>query len=487
MCSKCTDFQKKIWIFGCSTFFFLTALILGLLWPLISSNMLVKKLSLTPDSTNYKNWIRTPIPMYLELYLFNWTNADQVENYTIVKPNFQQLGPYTFKEVHERTKLIWNDNNTITFNQRRIWNFVPELSNGTLDDEVTNLNIITLIATDYLKNAPAWEKFIINGFLKMSSSFLWEHKKVRQLLFDGLNDRLLNLLRTIQNSSINIPFDKFGYFYNRNLSETYDGIFTMNTGVDDLNKLGELTLWNGKKNTGMYPGKCGNVYGTTGELWPATHENKTNITVFATDVCRSVTLQYDSPLELFEITGKKYIGDDRVFDNGVKYPEQSCYCTSDKCPSLAPGVFNVSQCKFGSPMFVSFPHFYLADESYLNKLTGLKPNKSEHEFYIALEPKTGIPLDIRAQLQINLKLEPIEGYKFYEKVPNMMVPMIWFRQRAQLTSELADQAKIALILPSVGTYIAVLFGLIAIVISIVSIIIFLKRYHQTNVYEELQE
>ena len=29
----------------------------------------------------------------------------------------------------------------ITFQQRRIWHFVPEMSNGSLDDSVTSLNI----------------------------------------------------------------------------------------------------------------------------------------------------------------------------------------------------------------------------------------------------------------------------------------------------------------------------------------------------------
>ena len=38
-------------------------------------------------------------------------------------------------------------------------------------------------------------------------------------------------------SSENIPFDRFGWFYDRNGSESYDGLFEMFTGEDDIYKV----------------------------------------------------------------------------------------------------------------------------------------------------------------------------------------------------------------------------------------------------------
>uniref|UniRef100_A0A182QLD0 Scavenger receptor class B n=1 Tax=Anopheles farauti TaxID=69004 RepID=A0A182QLD0_9DIPT len=494
MCSSCTDFQKKIISLGCSAFLLLLGITLGVLWPSMSEQVLRNKLVVKNGSANYDNWIRTPIPMYLEIHLFNWTNPDEVARNRSAKPHFVEMGPYTFSELHERVNLVWNDNATVTYEQRRTWHFVPELSNGTLDDQVTNLNVITLNAAHYLRHVSSFLKPAISWFLKTEGSLVWKNKPVRELLFEGVKDPLLDLLKTINSTELNIPFDKFGWFVGRNLSDSYDGTFTMRTGADGLDRMGFLTQWNGASRTGMYRGQCGAVYGTSGELWPASVGATTvpsNITLFPSDICRSLTLQGAEQVSLFNIQGTKYVGDERVFDNGVKYPEASCWCNADAthCPDLKPGVFNASACKYGSPTFVSYPHFYLADESYVNAVSGMRPNRTEHEFYMAIEPLTGIPLDVRAQLQINEHLQPISGISLYENVPDVMIPMIWFRQRATLTQELAEQAKLALALPSLGTYVAIFFASIGIIMSAVFLYCSIKKWSQPSEpipYEELQ-
>ncbi|XP_055540735.1 protein croquemort-like [Wyeomyia smithii] len=486
MCSSCTDFQKKTVSFGCSAFLVLFAIVLGSLWPTLSSNLLREKLVIKNGSVNYQNWIKTPIPMYLEIYMFNWTNPADLHRYPEVKPNFQEMGPYVFQEVHERVNLIWNNNHTVTFNQRRTWHFVQERSNGMLNDTVTNLNVISLNVAYLLRNADAIKKFAANILIDLDGSLLWHKKTVQELLFDGFSDTLLEVLKTL-NDTVRIPFDKFGWFVNRNLSETYDGSFTMNTGEDSLENTGLLTLWNGASHTGMYKGSCGDVRGTTGELWPVMHSNKTNVTIFASDVCRSLTLQYGEEVIINDVEGAKYVGDERVFDNGLKYAEAACWCNSkpEQCPDVKPGVFNASACKFDSPTFISYPHFYLADASYREAIDGMKPNRSKHEFYIAIEPHTGIPLDVRAQLQINMLLQPVRGFKLYEKVPELMVPMLWFTQRATLTTELANQAKMALMLPKLGIYVAIFFGTTGILLGGIFAYLAIRKWSDQVPYEEL--
>lgn len=97
-------------------------------------------------SLNYDNWIETPIPMYLRFTMFNWTNAHEItaKNY---KPNLVEMGPYVFLERHQRINVTFNDeNSTVSFYQKRTWHFMPEMSNGSLEDEVTNINVIAAVS-----------------------------------------------------------------------------------------------------------------------------------------------------------------------------------------------------------------------------------------------------------------------------------------------------------------------------------------------------
>lgn len=239
-------------------------------------------------------------------------------------------------------------------------------------------------------------------------------KSVRELLFDGYDDPLLDLIREANLPNVNLPFDRFGWFYARNNSAEYDGRINMQTGAgpsaDSIEQTGNVRSWNGANRTQFYRGNCADVHGSTGELWHPNVRLNRPVEIFATDVCRTLPLAYAGEVEVLGVPGGQWVGDDRVLDNGLKYPETGCYCTGEpaRCPDLMPGVMNVSDCRFGAPAFVSYPHFYLADESYRAAVEGLRPNRSLHEFQLALEPQTGIPLRVNARLQINILLQPIE-------------------------------------------------------------------------------
>lgn len=92
----------------------------------------------------------------------------------------------------------------------------------------------------------------------------------------------------------------------------------------------------------------------------------------------------------------------------------------------------------------------------------------------------GIPLSIRAAMQINLFIRPYSGISEFKDVPTMMVPMLWFRQRAELTPELADQARLAVNLPSYGVWFA--YGLlgVGVLIAISTVFCFIFRFNRAE-------
>ena len=74
--------------------------------------------------------------------------------------------------------------------------------------------------------------------------------------------------------------------------------------------------------------------------------------------------------------------------------------------SCAPeGMFNVSACHGGSPMLLSWPHFYNGDPSLVQNIEGLNPDKDKHEFQIDILPQLGVGLRAAIRLQINIFLE----------------------------------------------------------------------------------
>ena len=144
----CSITSQKFWLVSTATVAILLALILGLLFPTIwIENFLRPELAMTNQSLNYDNWKETPIPMYLDIYFFNWTNPEEIQNHANVKPKFEQFGPYVFMEKHIRTNVSWSrDETTVDFQQKRVWHFQPELSNGSLSDEILNINPIAAVS-----------------------------------------------------------------------------------------------------------------------------------------------------------------------------------------------------------------------------------------------------------------------------------------------------------------------------------------------------
>jgi hypothetical protein len=55
----------------------------------------------------------------------------------------------SFRETWEKVNLVINENDTITFNQRKIFKFSPELSAGDLEDMVVVPNIPMLVSIWY--------------------------------------------------------------------------------------------------------------------------------------------------------------------------------------------------------------------------------------------------------------------------------------------------------------------------------------------------
>lgn len=92
---------------------------------------------------------------------------------------------------------------------------------------------------------------------------------------------------------------------------------------------------------------------------------------------------------------------------------------------------------------------------------------------------------MRAALQVNFLLDPNEKFDLFKNSPRMFVPMLWFRQRAKLTSGLAWLVNLLLIVTDVG--IGVFYGIAGIgFVMVFARFIYIVRRHRKKTEMKVQ-
>lgn len=188
-----------------------------------------------------------------------------------------QVGPYTFSEVREKVNITFNSNFTVSYQQKRIWHFVPEISSGHLDDEIFTLNMVAVMAaestrfpghfspTDY-----PFMRAVIDMTIPQSNETLFIKARVGNLTFDGIESPMLHMGDVGGDFgdmiSSELPFDRFGWFYGRNGSASWDDRFEVFTGEEDAAKEGKVSGWRGRSNLGdLFPAPCDSLGGSAGD------------------------------------------------------------------------------------------------------------------------------------------------------------------------------------------------------------------------------
>ncbi|XP_055952441.1 protein croquemort-like [Argiope bruennichi] len=434
------------------------------MFPRILQWQVEENLILSPEAEPYEYWKVVPVPIYARFYFFNVTNTKDILEID-AKPHVEELGPYTFRETREKVNITWHPNGTVSYLQIKRWFYEPSLTNGSLDDLVTNVNVP--LATAVNRGIRSGDSFFISGIdtiLEHTQSTLFVTKSVRNLLFDGYEEEIFETAKEI---GIEVPYDKFGWFYPKNNSD--DGEYTIFTGKTDVDKYGYVDLWKGSKNLSARHPPCNRIQGTAGDMWPPFRVGKhEKLSLFVADICSTLELSYLEDVDVNEIESHRYWLDHTALDNG-KYEEQhACLCTDSCMPA---GALDIETCQYGTPAVVSFPHFLYADQHYLEKIDGLKPDPEKHMFIIDLEPKLGIPVNVNARLQINVAIpncDEIENIELPKE--KIYYPIFWFSESASINLETAEKLKfVTKMLPqyvTIGCFLSVSFGIIILLLAV---------------------
>uniref|UniRef100_A0A1I8PLM1 Protein croquemort n=2 Tax=Stomoxys calcitrans TaxID=35570 RepID=A0A1I8PLM1_STOCA len=456
-CRCCSQTQQKIWVFGISTMFLICGLLGVLWWPDFVERATFRMLPLKPGGRTYEFWTVPPVPVYLAMYLYNWTNPEQVR-VKGVKPNFERVGPYVFREDKVKNNITWYANNTVSFMPQRTWYFEPSMSGGTLEDNVTCPHLPTIAASHMARDFPKLIKIFFNMALNSNGGSLYQTHTANEWIFQGFYDEFLDYAMKLNNSMTgNIKDNHFAWLLNRNGSKDFEGLFTINTGVEDLREMGELKFWNGKNHTGFFEGECGRLNGSTADLFVPNRGPEEWITIYMKDTCRIINLEPSGTEVIEGIEAIRYETKPDTYDSGELNPDMKCYCPPELQPNNCPkhGVTDIRTCSEGAPMFMSHPGFLYADPMYANTTTGTKADPAKDVFYITMEPKLGVPLDVNAAIQISLFIEADRDITLLKGLPSFYAPLFTINSIAKITPEIASQVRLALNLPSIGFYVGI--------------------------------
>lgn len=316
----------------------------------------------------------------MDIYLFNWTNPHELKNKS-TKPTFTQLGPYRFREQPDKLNISFDAHNvTVTYRKFSTYFFDPEGSNGTLSDVCTSVNMVAIGAGSKAQDWSFFMQKTVSFALSGYKEELHVTKTVRELLFDGYSDDLMKMSTLFSNDT---PYESVGFLIEKNGTDKMSGDYTVTTGVGGIENLGKISSFNNLTEFPFYEGECKKLKGSAGEFFSPNPKKGETVYLFAPEMCRSIPYDYEKDIELHGMEGYRFSAGARALDNGTLYEENKCYATSELMPS---GVMNVSICNYGQPMFMSFPHFYGADSSYVDAVNGMTPNKSIHQSYFTLEP-----------------------------------------------------------------------------------------------------
>ncbi|XP_069789559.1 scavenger receptor class B member 1 isoform X6 [Narcine bancroftii] len=365
---------------------------------------------------SYSVWKDVPVPFYMSVYFFHVVNPDAI--LLGKKPVIVQRGPYVYREYRPKGNITFNDNYTVSYRSYRQFHFVPERSAGDEKDQLVLPNMLALGSAILAENLPPALKLAFNIAMKKFNQTAFFRKTVKEIMW-GYEDELITFLKTLFPDLL--PFkDKFGLFADLNNTDT--GLFTINTGVNDIDKVQEIDTWNGAKKVNYwYSDQCNMINGTSGEMWPPFMTPSDSLEFYSPDACRSLELVYQRSAWTFGLPSYRYIAPKTMFANGTVYPPNEGFC-----PCRQSGALNVSSCRYNSQVFISHPHFYNGDPVLWEAVDGLHPNEKDHALFIDIHPLTGVPLNVSIKLQLNLFLKAAKGIKLTGKMRTMLLPLMWF-------------------------------------------------------------
>nr|XP_046234421.1 platelet glycoprotein 4 [Scatophagus argus] len=382
-----------------------------------------KEAVIEPGTTAYDNWVSAGAAVYRQFWFFDVANPMEVLQHGAI-PMVLEKGPYTYRTRYlPKENITFHADQTVSFLVPLGAIFEPSMSVGSEEDEVTSLNLA--VAGGY---TVFQDHHILEMLIQLSKSSLFQRRTVKELLW-GYTDPLLK-----------IPMGLFVPY-----NGTYDGSYTVNSGKEDISKVGKIEKWKGERTLPFWNNTyCDMLNGTDASSFRPFVDKSKDLYFFSSDICRSVSAGFEESLDLKGIEVYRYTLQPNILAAPSVNPDNQCYCTDPvvtKNCTMA-GVLDISTCTGNKPIYISLPHFLYGNAELHENVQGLHPNEEHHFTYLDVEPTTGFTLRFAKRIQVNMMYGPSQIITVLKKVKDYTIfPIVWMNETAALDDETADMFK----------------------------------------------
>ncbi|KAJ8028834.1 Scavenger receptor class B member 1 [Holothuria leucospilota] len=382
---------------------------------------------LIPGTLAYPVWVEVPVPFYVEFWMWDLKNPDDF--LLGAKPILEQKGPYTWYETRpkDEASIVHNDNGTVTYRNKKSFYFKREMSVGDQTDVITTINIPVFTVASLMKYQSRRRKNLWNLIHEKSGAQPVINVTVEGLIW-GYDDNYLELAQDLLGEDV-IPITKFGFFLGQNNSG--DGLWNVYTGETDIDKLNLVDKWNGMTELPYWTTpEARMINGTDGTLKHPFVKKDEIFYAYIPLSCRTGAAVFESTRKYNGIKVLHYVQPEWLFASPDIYPPNIGFCTPDEFSCPPSGLANATECYFHAPVFFSSPHFLYTEQSVLDMVVGMTPNKEEHEIAVDVDPISGATMkgDIRAQ--VNLFVRDYDFISGLESIPTAYYPILWQNESA---------------------------------------------------------
>ncbi|XP_034249405.1 sensory neuron membrane protein 2-like [Thrips palmi] len=442
--------------------------------PSLVQSMVMEKVALKEGSEALERFRKTPQPLHFHVYLFHVENPEEVSGQG-ARPVLTEKGPYIYDMYRERVELEFHDqDDTVSYLPKSSYYFNKDKSGCRSEsDTVTVIHAPILGTALKLQQVSAMGLGIFNDAVPLlfTAKNIFLTTTVGELLFSGVfincsfpedsfpAGAVCQGLRqrapaTYRRDGLNFYFSMFGH-----LNGTSHERIRVHRGQDDARAVGVITAVAGNATlaTWRQGTPCNLINGTDGTLFGPFQRGATVLPIYTSASCRSLYLHYKEDTDLNGVPVMRFAIDTDMLASGLEYAPNRCFCViapeedqqadpdeeeaarrrrraagmtveEKEAKSCLPnGTMSLAPCS-GSPVILSFPHFYLGDKALVDYPVGLAPREEAHQTIVDIEPTTGIPLRAKKRVQLNMFLKKIEDFNYLASVSEGLFPILWMEE-----------------------------------------------------------